>query len=149
MIVFLKIEQYITFNVGHLKFLDSLQFLNCSLDNLVKNLKEDQFINMKKHYKGEQLKLLMKKGVYPYEYMDSFEKFKEKNLPNKEEFYSTLTRTTVSNENYEHAQNVWNEFNIQDLKEYHDLYLKTDVLLLADVFESFRDLSIDFYQLDP
>ena len=99
MIVFLKIEQYITFNVGHLKFLDSLQFLNCSLDNLVKNLKEDQFINMKKHYKGEQLKLLMKKGVYPYEYMDSFEKFKEKNLPNKEEFYSTLTRTTVSNEN--------------------------------------------------
>ena len=77
------------------------------------------------------------KGVYPYDYMDAEEKFAEKKLPNKEDFYSLLTNEDISDEEYRHAQKVWDTFGIENMGQYHDLYLKSDVLLLADVFENF------------
>ena len=72
--------------------------------------------------------------------MSSWDKFKETKLPPKEAFYSKLNMSGVSSENYEHARSVWKEFGIKNLGEYHDLYLKTDVILLANVFEAFREV---------
>ena len=88
------------------------------------------------------------KGVYPYDYMDSFYRFKETKLPAKEQFYSILNDDYITSDAYEHAQNVWNTFNMQNLGEYHDLYLKCGVLLLADVFENFRKTCLQYCKLD-
>ena len=92
---------------------------------------------------------MKKKGVYPYDYMDSFSRFNENQLPKREEFYSILNDTDISEDDYNHAQDVWNAFKIRNLGEYHDLYLKTDVLLLADVFKNFRKTCLNHYRLDP
>ena len=83
-----------------------------------------------------QYKLLIQKGIYPYEYMTNWDKFKEMKLPLREAFYSKLNMAGVREEDYEHARRVWKEFGLKDLGEYHDLYLKTDVILLANVFEA-------------
>ena len=93
--------------------------------------------------------LLLRKGVYPYEYMDSWEKFDETTLPPKEAFYSNLNLEDISDEDYAHAQKVWDVFEIKNRVEYHDLYVQSDTLLLADVFENFRDKCIEIYELDP
>ena len=93
--------------------------------------------------------LLLRKGVYPYEYMDSWEKFDETTLPPKEAFYSNLNLEDISDEDYAHAQKVWDVFEINNLGEYHDLYVQSDTLLLADVFENFRNKCIEIYELDP
>ena len=92
---------------------------------------------------------MTKKGIYPYEYMDDVKRFDETQLPSKESFYSTLTEECIKDDEYEHAQNVWQKFEIENLKQYHDLYLMTDTLLLADVFEQFRDMCLKNYELDP
>ena len=89
------------------------------------------------------------KGVYPYDYMDSFSKFSDTQLPGREDFYSLLTDEDISDDHYSHAQDVWNTFEIRNMGEYHDLYLKSDVLLLDDVFENFRRASLLNYGLDP
>ena len=91
----------------------------------------------------------MRKGVYPYEYMDSLEKLKETALPPKEAFYSRLNDGGIRDEDYAHAQNVWKTFKMEYFKDYHELYNKVDVLLLADVFENFRDICMTNYELDP
>ena len=96
-----------------------------------------------------QFRLLLRKGVYPYEYMDSWEKFDEKTLPSIKNFYSNLNLENITNTDYEHAKKVWNTFKLKSLGEYHDLYVLTDTLLLADVFENFRDLCLEIYGLDP
>ena len=93
--------------------------------------------------------LLLRKGVYPYEYMDSWERFNETSLPPKESFYSELNLEDISDKDYLHAQKVWDVFEIRNLGEYHDLYVQTDTLLLADVYEKFRDKCIEIYGLDP
>ena len=93
--------------------------------------------------------LLLRKRVYPYEYTDSWKRFKEKSLPDKESFYSELNKENITDENYAHGQEVWKVFKIKDLGEYHDLYVQSDALLLADVFENFRDKCIEKYELDP
>ena len=93
--------------------------------------------------------LLLRKGVYPYEYMDSWEKFDETTLPPKEAFYSNLNLEDISDEDYAHAQKVWDVFEINNLGEYHDLYVQSDTLLLADVFENFRNKCLEIYELDP
>ena len=93
--------------------------------------------------------MLLRKGVYPYEYMDSWEKFDETTLPPKEAFYSNLNLEDISDEDYAHAQKVWDVFEINNLGEYHDLYVQSDTLLLADVFEKFRDKCTEIYELDP
>ncbi len=111
----------------------------CTLGTLVDNLDKDSCKNLRKFYKGEKFELLKRKGVYPYDYMDSPEKLSDKQLPSKEEFCLRLNK--VSDEDYhQHAQNVWDVFNMKTMREYHDLYLKSDVLLLADVFENFRNV---------
>ena len=98
---------------------------------------------------GEELALMKEKGVYPYDYMDAEEKFAEKRLPNKQDFYSLLTDEDISDEEYGHAQKVWDTFGIENMGQYHDLYLKSDVLLLADVFENFREINLTNSGLDP
>ena len=119
------------------------------LDDLVKTLPEDNFTNLSLYYTGDRFNLLKRKGVYPYDYMDSFEKLKETKLPPKEAFYSRLNEKGISDEDYKHAQKVWKTFKIENMEDYHNLYNKTDVLLLADVFENFRDICIKIYKLDP
>ena len=93
--------------------------------------------------------LLLRKGVYPYQYMDSWERFNETSLLPKKSFYSELNLEDISNKGYLHAQKVWEELEIRNLGEYHDLYVQTDALLLADVYEKFRDKCIEIYGLDP
>ena len=96
---------------------------------------------------------MRRKGVYPYEYMNSWKKFEETKLPPKEVFYSMLKIKKISDEDYEHAQQVWDKITPEGeritLGVYHDVYLATDVLLLADVFETFRDTCLKRYKLDP
>ena len=92
---------------------------------------------------------MKKKGVYPYDYTDSFSKFNDTQLPNREAFYSLLTNENISEDDYQHAKDVWNTLNIKNMGEYHDLYLKSDILLLADDFENFRKTCLTYYRLDP
>ena len=144
-------EKYMGFRLGkHLTFIDSFSFMSQSLDRLSSNLSDDAFIYSKEAFPNDdQFRLIKKKGVYPYDYMDSFRRFSEKSLPRREDFYSILNDTNISESDYEHAKEVWSVFKIRDLGEYHDLYLRTDVLLLADVFESFRGTCLEYYRLDP
>src|SRR5271156_816226 len=132
-----------------LRFIDSFRFMASSLDALSKNLHKDQCKNLKKFYSGKQLDLLLRKGVYPYEYIDSVDRLSETELPPKSAFYSKLNDSDISDEDYEHAQTVWKEFGFKTLREYHDLYHASDVLLLAGVFENFRDTCLNRYKLDP
>ena len=93
--------------------------------------------------------MLLRKGAYPYEYIDGWDKFNEKIIPSKELFYSNLTLENISETDYAHANNVFKKFNINNLDEYHDLYVRSDTLLLADVFENFRQSCLKNYELDP
>ena len=92
--------------------------------------------------------LLLRKGVYPYEYMDSWEKFDETSLPNKEAFYSSLNMEDISDVDHRHAKRVFKSLNNKNLGDYHDLYVQSDTLLLADVFENFRNKCIEICELD-
>lgn len=119
-----------------LRFIDSYRFLRCSLAELAKNLSQDKLNITRKewqHLNEHEFHLLTQKGVYPYEYMDSWKKFKERKLPSKKEFYDKLNDKGISDEQYEFAHNIWNTFKIGNMREYTSLYLKTDVLLLADI----------------
>ena len=80
--------------------------------------------------------------MYPYDYVDSLEKLNETCLTSKEELYSKLNRTNISDDDYKHAKEVWKTFNIKTMRKYHDLYLKSDVIILAGVFETFKDVCI-------
>ena len=93
--------------------------------------------------------LLLRKDVYPYEHMDSWEKFDENILPPKEAFYSNLNLEDISDEDYTHAQKVWDVFEINNIGDYHDLYAQSDTLLPADVYENFTNMCFEKYQLDP
>ena len=132
-----------------LRFIDSAKFMGASLASLVGNLTKDDFVNTGKYFSGERLELLKRKGVYPYEWMDSLEKMDAKSLPPKSAFYSKLTGKGITDEDYEHAKNVWKTFDMKTFRDYHDLYNKSDVLLLADVFENFRKVCKKNYELDP
>ena len=92
---------------------------------------------------------MLRKGVYPYEYMNSYEGFNEKLLPSKEDFYSNLNMEDISNIDYRHANNVFKGFKLVNLVDYHDLYVQSDKLLLADIFNNFRDMCIKEYEFDP
>ena len=93
--------------------------------------------------------LLLRKGVYPYEYMDNWERFNEMSLPSKESFYSKLNMKNIDDIDYRHGNNVFKRFKLKNLGEYHDLYVQSDTLLLADVFENFRNKCLEVYELDP
>jgi len=151
----IKVDEYKSRKTGEMvslnfeiRFIDSFKFLQTSLANLVGNLQPDDFQNTKEIMK-DNVDLLTRKGVYPYDYIGSLEKLTETQLPTKEKFYSKLNDEDISEEDYQHAQNVWNTFKCQTIRDYHDLYLKTDVLLLADVFENFRKTCLKHYNLDP
>ena len=170
-----KTEKYISFTVPFKKVIndkevkyririsDSCRFMQDSFSNLVDNLPElkikeiDNDVLIKRFYNTYQLsdndinkfKLLLRKGVYPYEYMDSWKRFNETELPSKDKFYSTLNLEDISDDDYAHAINVWNTFNINNLAEYHDLFVKLDTALLGDIFENFRDKHIETDKLEP
>ena len=116
-----------------------------SVDDLIK-----KFPTIYKFCNGNLNKfvLLLRKCIYPYEYMDSWERFIETSLPPKKSIYSELNLEDISDKDYLHTQNVWDIFEIRNLDEYHDLFVQTDTLLLADVYEKFRDKCIGIYKLD-
>ena len=120
-----------------IRFIDSFKFLQTSLANLVSNLQPQDFINTKK---------IMKHNVERLTNVSSVDKFYETQLPPKSEFYSKLNDEDISDEDYQHARNVWSTFNCKTIKNCHDIYLKSDVLLLADVFENFRKTSLKHYK---
>ncbi|GBN67380.1 hypothetical protein AVEN_149573-1 [Araneus ventricosus] len=141
-------EKFISFSFGSLRFIDSFQFLNTSLEKLVKNLKPEQLRLCNNFFKANA-ELITRKGCYPYDYFDSFSKFNETSLPPKSAFFNSLTNEAVSDKDYGYAQKIWNIFNLQTLGDFHDLYVTSDVLLLADVFENFRTLCLNYYKIDP
>ena len=143
-------EKYMIFTINkNLVFSDSMQFVNSSLGLLVKNLMSRDFKYFSKEFSGEYLRLVKEKGIYPHKYMNSFKKFSENKLPDKSNFFSSLKDSGINKEQYDRAVNVWKIFKIKNFGEYHNLYLKTDVLLLVDVFEKFIKTCLDYYSLDP
>ena len=151
-----NMEKYVSFQLGNLRFLDSLQFLGpgSSLDKLAGNLKEfpilkEQFDQVWSFGDVNDVKLLCQKGVYPYSYMKNFDVFEETSLPPKEAFHNNLTGEDISDEKYKFAQQVWKTTGCQSIGEYHDLYLYQDIFLLADIFEQFRQVCLKNYQMDP
>ena len=163
-------EKFINIGFDSLSVKDSFSFITASLDKLVSMTKYDNTdekerskwvlrdnwqSNFRYSSKNDIIKtekcldLLTEKGVYPYDYMNSFDKFNDEHLPSKEQFYSRLTEEDITNDDYTKAKQIWKHFDIKNMGEYHDLYLKTDVLLLTDVFENFRDMCLSYYGLDP
>ncbi|XP_071575625.1 uncharacterized protein [Temnothorax nylanderi] len=139
-------------NWTKLRFVDSFKFISTSLEKLASYLDRNKLRITRSEFSElseSNFDLLTRKGVLPYEYVDGFDKLLVTELPPRESFYSSLTGETATDSDYEHARNVWRCFRVENLGEYSDLYLKTDVLLLADIFENFRDACIDTYGLDP
>ena len=133
-----------------LRFIDSFKFMSSILDSLTKNLVSGgkQLFGYE-DYSELQYDLLTRKRIYPYEYMSFWDRFEEIQLPPIEAFYSKLNMSSIISDNYKHAQRVWEEFGIRNLGDYHDLYLKTDVVLLANVYKAFREKCLEHYKLDP
>lgn len=152
----LYVDQYVDKN-GHkkniyckLRFLDSFRFMASSLDKLAKNLTPQQFSHVSSHFPNpSHFKLVTRKGVFPYQYIDNLEKLHETSLPPKKSFFNSLTNCDITDEEFHHAHTVWDVFECKTLADYSDLYLKTDVLLLADIFENFRKVCYTTYGLDP
>ncbi|XP_014476714.1 PREDICTED: uncharacterized protein LOC106745535 [Dinoponera quadriceps] len=135
-----------------LRFVDSFRFLSTSLDKLASFLDEDKLRAIRStfsHLTASDFALLTRNGVFPLEYIDSAAQLTETELPSRDAFYSSLSNEIVSEADYEHAETVWRRFDVRNFGEYSDLYLKTDVMLLADIFENFRDVCTDSYGLDP
>ena len=118
----------------HLEFKDSLQFMNCSLAELTNNLaksEEEKFPLLRNLYpEEEKLKLLLRKGVYPYDCVDDWKKMDATELPDRKEFFNVLRNEDCSQEDWNHAFKVWNTFDCKSFQEYHDLYLKSMLLYL-------------------
>ena len=143
------LEKYMSFTLNKkLVFIDSMLFMNSNLDRLVKNLSDEDFKYLSKTFGGKKLELVKKKVIYPYEYYKSFKKFKETNLIDIDKFLSSLKDFRISEKDYQRVCDVWKYFEVRNLREYHDLYLKTNVLLLCDVFEKFIIVCLKHYGLD-
>ena len=144
------LEKYMAFTINkNVVFIASTQFMNSGRDSLVKYLSNNDFKYLSEELSGTFLELVKEKGVYPYEYMGSFKKFSEDKQPDKSRFFSSLKGKCISEKYCQRANNVWNAFKMKTVGDYHDLYLKTDVLLLAGVFEKFIKMCLDYYELDP
>ncbi len=157
-------EKYISIRFGiegtniQFEFKDSLKFLLKSIDKSAKVLYDkdkagiENFKNLTSHFTDlpiDILELLVQKGVFPYSYLDSFDKLESTEYPNYESFYDNLKDTNIEIKEYERGKKLWNYFKCKSFREYMELYLTCDVLILADFFESFRDLSLKHYGLDP
>ena len=134
---------------NNLAFIGSIQFMKPSLDALVKNLSDNDFKYLSQEFSGDLLALVKQKGVYPYEYMDSFKKFLEDKLPGRCKLFNSLKDECVSEKDYLHSVKIWNKFKMNTMGDYHDHYSNTDVLLLTDVFEKFINTCLKYYELDP
>ena len=155
------LEKYMAFFLGkNLVFIDSMQFMNSSLDKLVKNLSNEDFKYLVKEFVSENLEILKHKGACPYEYMNSFKRFNEEKLPAKKYFFSSTKKGKIAEdgkisdghisiEDYLTCEKIWNKFEMKNMGDYHDHYLKKDVLLLTDVFEKFIKTCLKYYELDP
>lgn len=146
-------ESYIAISAwfGKIKFifLDSFRFLPTSLGQLVGNLSPEQLRITKSYFPDEnQMRLLLRKQVFCYDYVSSEEKLLETHLPAKKLFFNQLTFEHISDADYRHAKTVWKVFGCENLRDYTMLYLKSDVLLLADVIENFRDLTLKHFSMD-
>ena len=144
----------------NLVFIDSMQFMNSSLDKLVKNLSDEDFKYLVKEFGSENLEMLKQKGAYPYEYMNSFKRFNEDKLCARKYFYSSIkdgkigddgkiSDGHISVEDYLMCEKIWSKCKMKNMGDYYDHYLKKDVLLLADVFEKFIKTFLKHYELDP
>ena len=133
--------------------------MNSGLDKLVKNLSDEDFKYLVEEFGSENLELLKQKGDYPYEYMNSFERFNEEKLPARKYFYSStkdgkigddgkISDGHISFKDYLTCEKIWDEFDIKDMGDYHDHYLKKDILLLEDVLKKIVDTCLKFYGLD-
>ena len=144
------LEKYMAFTVNNnLVFIDSMQFMNSNLDTLVMNLSDNDFKYSSQEFNGDLFELVRQKGMYPYENMDSFKKFVDDKLPDRCNFFSSLKDECINEKDYLHAVNILNVFKMNKMGDYHDLYLTTDVLLLADVFEKFINTCLEYYELNP
>ncbi|KAK3931638.1 putative DNA polymerase, partial [Frankliniella fusca] len=142
-------EKYVSFSWAGLRFLDSYNFLSSSLDKLVQDLEADDFAILKSVFPQEdKWALLKRKGVYPYSYFTKEEIFLEKSLPPRECFRNDLNGQDISESDYDHALNVFKAFNMDNLWDYHDLYLLSDTLLLACVMETYRKETLENFKLD-
>ncbi|XP_054281419.1 uncharacterized protein LOC128999086 [Macrosteles quadrilineatus] len=131
-----------------IRFVDSYRMMSASLDELSSNLPREQLIQSAKLVSPENIHLVTKKGTYPYDYITSDAVFEETSLPPRSAFANKLNDTEVSDENYRHAETVWNTMKFKNFGEYHDFYLTLDTCLLSDVINSFRDICYKHYQLD-
>ncbi|KAB0797146.1 hypothetical protein PPYR_08140 [Photinus pyralis] len=132
-----------------LRFIDSFRFMPTSLDKLSTNLTSEQCAEIRKFFNdSNKFQLLRKKVCFPYSYVDCMSKLDEKDIPSHTKFYNDMTQEHISRDEYERVVRIWNVFNCKTLGDYSDLYLKTDVLLLADVFQNFRSLCMNVYGVD-
>ena len=132
------------------RFLDSARFLQDSLSNLAKLLDKSKMNHTRKFYHTDtQFEIASRKGVFPYEYIKNMKCYEEKKLPPKDKFYNSLLGCGISDSEYEFAQRVFTELKCKSLGDYNDHYLRIDVLLLADIFENFRDTCFSIYKIDP
>ena len=144
----------------NLVFIGSMQFMNSSLNKLVKNLSDEDFKYLVKEFSFENLEILKQNGAYPYEYMNSFKRFDEKRLCARKYFFSLTKKGRITEDgkisdghisikDYLTCKKIWNNFKIKNMGDYHDHYLENDVLLLTDVFEKFIDTCFKYYEVDP
>ena len=130
-------KKYMAFTLNkNILFIDSMKFMNCGLDKLVKNLSDKDFKCLSSVFNNEKLKLVKQKGVYPYEYMNSYKRSNENELPDRVKFFSSSKEVGIHEKEYKTAINVWKVFEVDNMGQYHDLYLKTDVLLLCDALKN-------------
>ena len=137
-----------------------MQLMNSNLDKLVKNLSNEDFKYLVEELGSENLELLKQKGDYPYEYMNSFERFNEEKLPARKYFYIStkdekigdngkISDGHISVKDYLTCEKIWDKFDMKNMGDYRGHYLKKDALLSADVFEKFIATCLIYYGLDP
>ena len=135
-------DNYMLFKCFHCN-IESKKEFNMDLINKFKNTYE---------FRGKDINkfiLLLRKGVYPYEYMDSWERFDETKLPSIDKFYSNLKLENLTDSDYRYVNRVFKKSELKNMVEYHDLYVNSDTLLLCDVFENVRNKCIEIYEVDP
>ena len=164
-VIALNNQKIKTFWVNNIQFLDSMAHMKDSLDNLTKNLldketrtkgKTNMFPETRQHFRQRfpaatdtDLLLLLRKGVYPYNWMDDLAKMATTMLPPQDDFYNVLSRSGIADKEYRHAQQVWTAFDCKTFLDYHNLYLELDVCLLGDILRSYRHTGIAKMGIDP
>ena len=146
-----NMEQFIGFKIDGIRYLDSYKFLSSSLDDLVKKLHNDgvDCFRYTRCTFGDSDQNFFDKGVYPYEYMTSRYIFKQTSLPSMSECYSKLKMERITADAYKRAQEMWDTYKCENMEDFHNVYVKLDVVLLADCMENFRRVGIQEYRIDP